>query len=238
MKKTILLKISGESFKKNNESIDITKLINIAKQIKVLAKKYNIAIVIGGGNILRGGTFCSKNCSRVVSDQMGMLATVINSLALSDVLKHQGIENELYSSISMPSIAKIYNVRSMLKNLREKNKVIILSAGTGSPFFSTDTGIALRALEMQADMILMGKNGVDGVYSSDPNKNPSAKRFEKITYTDAINKDLKIIDMTAMSLLKDSNINIVIFNINQENAFIKVLANTIPYTTVYNKGNK
>lgn len=228
-KQTILLKISGEFFKDNETIINNTKLIEIANQIKVLTKTYNIGVVIGGGNIIRGGTSTLKNVARTTADQMGMIATLINSLALRDQLRSMNVKVDLYSLIPIPTIARVYNINEM-KNHLANNHVIIFAGGTGNPFFSTDSGIALRALETDAKTILMAKNGVDGVYSADPRKVKNAKRYDKLTYLQALKENLQVMDLTALSLLKDSGVTVQIFNADEDKCFIKALTNKIKST--------
>ena len=238
-KQIILLKISGESLRKDNAIISSTQINSICTQIKNLQKKYAIGIVLGGGNILRGANISNKSLTRTSADIMGMLATIINSIALRDGLEAMGINTSLYSLITMPTIAKTYNINTIKEDLAN-DRVAIFAGGTGYPYFSTDTGVALRALEVGASFILMGKNGVDGVYDSDPKVNKKAKRYTSISYDKIIHDDLKAIDTSAASLLSDSNVKVLVFNVNRTNCFVDALANKIPTTIISksNKGNK
>ncbi|MCF0227539.1 MAG: UMP kinase [Malacoplasma sp.] len=235
MKQTILIKISGESFKHGDELVSQKRLDDLASQIKTLSKNYNIGIVTGGGNLMRGGKNKNKLVKRFTADQVGMLATVMNSLQLRDAIESKGVNVTLYSLISMPQICKVYNVYNMRDDLH-KGKVVIFAGGTGSPYFTTDSGIALRALESEAHYILMGKNGVDGVYTADPKTHKNAKRLSKVTFYEAIEKKLNFMDLAAMAFLDGTNTNILVFDVNQPNCFVKVLSKKIPYTLVTSKG--
>ncbi len=235
-KQIILLKISGESLKKENSIISTTQIKSICTQIKNLQKKYSIGIVLGGGNILRGANTANEFLTRTSADIMGMLSTIINSIALRDGLEAIGVDTSLYSLITMPTIAKTYNISAIKQDLANNN-VVIFAGGTGYPYFSTDTGVALRALEIGASFILMGKNGVDGIYDSDPKINKKAKRYASISYSKIVHDDLKVIDASAASLLSNSDVKVLVFNINRTNCFVDVLANKIP-TTIISKSNK
>ena len=237
-KQIILLKISGESLKGDNV-ISTTQINSICAQIKNLQKKYIIGIVLGGGNILRGANTTNKSLTRTSADIMGMLATIINSIALRDALEVIGVNTSLYSLITMPTIAKTYNISAIKQDLANNN-VVIFAGGTGNPYFSTDSGVALRALEVDASFILMGKNGVDGIYDSDPKINKKAKRYASISYDKIVHDNLKVIDTSAASILSNSDVKILVFNVNRANCFVDALANKIP-TTVISKskrGNK
>ena len=238
-KQIILLKISGESLKGDNAVISTTQINSICAQIKKLQKKYIIGIVLGGGNILRGANTTNKSLTRTSADIMGMLATIINSIALRDALEAIGVNTSLYSLITMPTIAKTYNISAIKQDLANNN-VVIFAGGTGNPYFSTDSGVALRALEVDASFILMGKNGVDGIYDSDPKINKKAKRYASISYDKIVHDNLKVIDTSAASILSNSDVKILVFNVNRANCFVDALANKIP-TTVISKskrGNK
>lgn len=230
-KSTVLLKISGQAISGKSNLFDDVALANLANQIKKISATHNVGIVLGGGNIMRGGRSASQYVDRVSRDQMGMLATIINSIALRDALLAMGLKVKLFSLLMAPTVASIYNITKSRKAFA-KNKVVIFAGGTGNPYFSTDSGIALRALENNASLILMGKNGVDGIYTADPNKNKSAKRISKISYQDAIKKNLEVMDITAMGLLQDSNVKIRIFDCNQKDAYLKALKNQIKYSEV------
>lgn len=212
----IVLKLSGEALAgKQGYGIDPETVEKIAKQI-VEVNKLNIqvAIVVGGGNIWRGLSGSAKGMDRVSADCMGMLATVMNSLALQDAMEKNGVATRVQTAINMQQVAEPYIRRRAIRHM-EKGRVVIFGAGTGNPYFSTDTTAALRAAEIEADAILMAKNGVDGVYDSDPKLNPDAKMYKHLTYLDGINKDLKVMDATATTLCRNNNIPIVVFNIDK-----------------------
>lgn len=235
-RKTLLLKISGESLKDNSHTISPTKVLEVAQQIKTLHAKYNIGIVLGGGNIVRGASTNDERLNKYTAHQMGMISTIINSLYLRDVLQSIGVKTCLYSLLPIPTIARLYDINRMNKHLKQKQEVVIFAGGTGNPYFTTDSGIALRALETSADTILMGKNGVDGIYSDDPKKNKKAKRYDKISFAQAINENLKVMDETAMTLLRDSDVNIIVFDINAKNSLVSVMNKKIKYTIINKRG--
>lgn len=235
-KPRIIVKLSGAALKDdNNDSIlSGSKLVNLAKQLITLSKKYSIGIIVGGGNIWRGQ---SANADLYDLDQahyMGMLATVINSIALKEALKRNGAKAKVYSLIDMPKVAATYNLDNVKADL-DMNVICIMAAGTGSPFFSTDTGAALHAAEIGAKYILVGKDGVDGVYSADPKKDKNAKRFNKLTYDQIISMDLKVMDMTSITFCKANNITLIVFNNNQKDGIIKAINKTTKVTIVSNK---
>ena len=213
--KRVLLKISGEALA-GDQGFGINPIVvkDIAQQIKD-AKDLGveIAIVCGGGNIWRGKTGADMGMERASADYMGMLATVMNGLALQNALESIGLETRVMTAIDMKEVAEPYIRRRAVRHL-EKGRIVIFSAGTGSPYFTTDTTAALRAAEIHADVILMAKNGVDGVYSADPKLDPNAVKFDKLTYLDVLNKDLKIMDQTAITLCKDNNIDLSVFNLS------------------------
>lgn len=217
MYKRVLLKISGEALA-GSEKFGINPVVvaNIAKQIKD-AKDLGveIAIVCGGGNIWRGATGEKLGMERASADYMGMIATVMNGIALQNALEQLGVQTRLLSAIDMKEVAEPYIRRRAVRHL-EKGRVVIFGAGTGSPFFTTDTTAALRATEMNADVILMAKNGVDGVYSADPKMDPSAIKYDHITYQDVLAKDLRIMDQTAITLCKDNDIALCVFNMAEQ----------------------
>jgi uridylate kinase len=209
------LKLGGESLQGDGYHIDPISVDNIAKRLKDLTNLgAQIAIVIGGGNIFRGLPASSKGIDRTTADYMGMLATVINGLALQDSLEKNGVHTRVLTAIEMRQLAEPYIRRRAIRHL-EKGRVIIFVAGTGNPYFSTDTTAALRASEINAD-ILMKATKVDGVYSADPFKDKSAKKFEKLKYIDVLKKRLKVMDATAISLCMDNNIPILVFDINKK----------------------
>ena len=220
--KRILLKLSGEALVgEKGSGIDPEILIKYSNEIKkAYDKGVEIAIVIGGGNIYRGFNNEYK-IDRVQGDYMGMLATLINGLALQNTLENIGIPTRLQSAINVNKVAEPYIKRKDLRHL-DKKRIVIFSAGTGNPYFTTDSAAVLRAIEIEADVILKGTR-VDGIYNDDPNKNSKAFKFEKITFNEAINKGLKIMDTTAFTLSHENNLPIIVFDMNQENNLIRVL---------------
>lgn len=231
MKERILIKISGASLKSNNEIFDVKKISNLAYQINVLSQKYQISLVIGGGNIFRGNLAQSLNLDRNDADAMGMLSTMINGLILKNVFNNYKINVKLFSALKIDKIIDEYTSRSVNDALNNNN-VCIFVGGVGLPFFTTDTGAALRAAETQSKIILMGKNGVDGVYDKDPLKHSDAKRFEHLTYDEIISKSLDVIDQSALTLCWDNNISLLVFNINEENSLIRVMNKEIKATII------
>lgn len=222
--KRIILKLSGEALAGSlGYGIDPIVVNSIAKQIKEVRKyPVEIAIVVGGGNIWRGVAGSMNGMDRSTADYMGMLATVMNALALQDALENVGVDTRVQSAIEMREIAEPYIRRRAIRHL-EKGRVVIFGAGTGNPYFSTDTTAALRAAEIEADVILMAKQGVDGVYDSDPRSNPDAKMFNELSYIEVLNKGLGVMDSTAASLCMDNKIPIIVFNLNQEGNIMKVI---------------
>ena len=201
--------------------ISPAKLNHYAREIKkIVDMGVEVAIVIGGGNIFRGLQANESGIERVQGDYMGMLATVINGIALSSILESHDIYARLVSALEMKEVAEPYIRRRAIRHL-EKGRVVIFSGGTGSPYFTTDSAAALRASEINADVILKGTR-VDGIYSADPEKDPTATKYDKISFTDVINKNLKVMDMTAFTLCKENNIPIIVFDINQDDNLAKV----------------
>ena len=221
----VLLKISGESLKGSaTAGIDPQSVTYLAQQVgDALSQGIELALVIGGGNLWRGGDAERQGMDRATADYAGMLATVINALALQDALEQRGIITRTQSALQMQAIAEPYIRRRAIRHL-EKGRVVIFSAGTGNPFMTTDTASALRALEIGADVLLMAKNGVDGVYDSDPRDNPSAKRYEQLDYMDAINRRLQVMDSTAMSLCMDNKMPIIVFDIFETGNMSRILS--------------
>ena len=219
--KRIMLKISGEALSaKQGFGINSEVLGNISVKVKsAWDLGIEIGIVVGGGNFWRGRS--SNDMDRTTADHMGMLATIMNSLALQDALESRGVPTRVQTAIDMPRIAEPYIRRKAVRHL-EKNRVVIFACGTGNPYFSTDTAAALRAAEIDADVILLAKN-VDAVYDSDPKKNPDAKRFDKISYFEVLQRQLGVMDSTATSLCMDNNIPLMVFSINEPENIIKVL---------------
>ncbi len=212
--KRILLKLSGEALMGDRQyGIDPKRLAEYAEEIKkIVDKGIEVAIVIGGGNIFRGVAAASNGMDRVQGDYMGMLATVINSLALQSALEEEGIFTRLLTAIKMEQVAEPFIKRRAVRHL-EKGRVVIFGAGTGNPYFTTDTAAVLRAIEIGADVILKGTR-VDGIYTSDPEKNKDAVKFDSITYKDVMNKGLKVMDMTAFALSQENSLPIVVFDMN------------------------
>lgn len=229
----VLLKVSGEALAGEDKfGINPAVVKDIARQIKD-AKDLGveIAVVCGGGNIWRGKTGSEMGMERASADYMGMLATVMNGIALQNALESVGVDTRLLSAISMKEVAEPYIRRRAVRHL-EKGRVVIFGAGTGSPFMTTDTTAALRAAEINADVILMAKNGVDGVYSADPKLDPNAVKYDYITYIDVINKDLKIMDQTAITLCKDNGINLCVFNMQEDGNIAKACNGDAIGTTI------
>ena len=219
--KRILLKLSGEALagdsKKGIDPNVIGEICDEIKKVKQLGVE--IAIVVGGGNFWRGRN--GKEMERTTSDYMGMLATVMNGLALQDALEARGMYTRVQTAIEMRQIAEPYINRKALKHL-ERGRIVIFSCGTGNPYFTTDTTAALRAAEIEADVILVAKT-IDGVYSADPTVDPNAIKYDKITYLDILNKDLKVMDSTATSLCRDNNIPLLVFGINEPENILKAV---------------
>ncbi len=223
MYKRVLLKLSGEALSKGGNNFDPEVLKNLAKEIQLAQSQgTQIAIVVGGGNFIRGKTVAEIGMDRVQGDYMGMLATIINSLAIQSSLESIGVDTRVQTSIDMPKVAEPFIQRKAIRHL-EKGRVVIFGGGTGSPYFSTDTTAALRASEIKADIILMAKNGVDGVYSADPKKDPTAVRFEKLTYMDLLNRGLAVMDSTATSMCMDNKMKLMVFNMNEPGNIVRAV---------------
>ncbi len=222
--KRILLKLSGESLMGNKQSgIDEVRLGEYAEQIKEAATSgIQIGVVIGGGNIFRGLSGAAKGFDRVKGDQMGMLATVINSLALSSALSGIGQKNVVLTSIRMEPVGKLYDKWTAIEAM-EEGAVVIIAGGTGNPFFTTDTASALRGIEIEADAMFKGTR-VDGVYTADPEKDPEAVRFETISFDEVYERGLKVMDMTATTMCKENNLPIVVFDMDQYGNLKKILS--------------
>jgi uridylate kinase len=220
--KRVLLKLSGESLGgPQGRGLDEKMLAQYAEEIvKICKKGVEVAIVIGGGNIFRGLSGVGKGFDRVKGDQMGMLATVINSIALSMALKTAGAEAQVFTSTPMKPVAEYY-VRDRAVELLEQGTIVIIAGGTGNPFFTTDSASALRACEIKADVLLKGTR-VDGVYTDDPEKDPDAVRYSSLSYEKAISDGLKVMDSTAFSLCKDNKMPIVVFDMNKKGNLLKI----------------
>ena len=212
--KRILLKLSGEAFSgKNNFGIDEATLLKVTEQIKrVVQMGVEVAVVVGGGNIWRGSEAEQHGMERVTADYAGMLATVINALALQDALERQGITTRTQTAISIQQVAEPYIKRRAVRHL-EKGRVVIFAAGTGNPYMTTDTAAALRAIEIGAEVLLMSKNNVDGIYTADPRKHPDAKKLDRVTHFQILNLRLAIMDTTALSLCLENKLPIIVFDL-------------------------
>jgi uridylate kinase len=221
--KRILLKLSGESLMGNQQfGIEQQAVLHYAEEIKTaIAAKAQVAIVIGGGNIFRGIQATANGIDRVQGDYMGMLATIINSMALQASLEKLGIPTRLMSAIEMKEICEPFIRRRAVRHL-EKGRVVIFGAGTGNPYFTTDTAASLRAIEIEADVILKGTR-VDGIYTADPEKDKNAKRYDTITFDEAYNQGLQIMDLTAFTLCKENKLPIIVFDINKKGNLARLL---------------
>ena len=220
----ILLKLSGESLMGTQEyGIDQNRLKEYANQIKdIVDLGVQVGIVIGGGNIFRGLSGAANGFDRVKGDQMGMLATVINSLALNSALQSVGVKSRVLTAIRMEPVGEFYSKDKAIETL-EKGEVAIFSAGTGNPYFTTDTGSSLRGIEIEADVMLKGTR-VDGVYTADPEKDPSASKFDEISFDEIYNRGLKVMDLTATTMCKENNLPIVVFNMDKVGNLKKVVS--------------
>ncbi|MBT5157461.1 MAG: UMP kinase [Rhodobiaceae bacterium] len=221
--KRVLLKVSGEALMGEGQyGIDVATVDRIADEVKeALAQGSQVCMVIGGGNIFRGLTGAADGMDRSSADYMGMLATIMNALAMQNGLERKGVQTRVLSAIPMTSVCEPYIRRRAMRHM-EKGRVVIFAAGTGNPFFTTDTAAALRAAEMNCDALMKGTN-VDGVYSADPKTDPSATRFERLSYMDVLSKDLKVMDASAVSLSRENKIPIIVFSIQASGAFTQVL---------------
>ena len=219
----ILLKLSGESLMgQKGYGIDENRLMEYAYQIKEIADRgVQIGIVIGGGNIFRGLSGAQKGFDRVKGDQMGMLATVINSLALSSALESIGQKVRLLTAVRMEPIGDFYNKAKAIR-LLNKGNIVIMAAGTGNPYFTTDTGSSLRAIEIEADVMFKGTR-VDGIYTADPEKDPNATKFTEISYDEVLSRGLKVMDLTAICMCKENNMSIYVFNMDQKGNLLRVI---------------
>ncbi len=234
--KRVLLKLSGEALAGDaGQGINPPEIRKVAEEIKeVHDLGVQIAIVVGGGNMWRGESGAQMGMERAQADYIGMLGTVMNALALQDNLESIGVPTRVQTAIEMRQVAEPYIRRKAMRHL-EKGRIVIFAAGTGSPYFSTDTTSALRASEINADVILMAKNGVDGIYSADPRKDANAVKYDKLTHMEIINKGLQVMDTTASSLSMDNNIPLVVFNMNERGNIKKVVQGETIGTTVEGK---
>ena len=214
MYKRVLLKLSGEALSAADNAYNPVLLKSLAEEMKeVLAMGVQVGIVVGGGNIIRGKFASQLGLPRVQADKMGMLATLINALAIQGALEVNGVPAYVQTAFEAPRAADVADARKAIQHL-EAGEVVIFGGGTGNPYFSTDSGAALRACEIQAEVILMAKNGVDGVYTADPNKDPTAVKYDHLTYQEVLDKKLGVIDLTAASMCQDNHVNAVVFNMN------------------------
>ena len=231
--KRVLLKISGEALQDHvGQVLGYAMLAKIARQIKsVREKNVDVAIVIGGGNIWRGASAAEHGMDRATADYAGMLATVINALALQDALEKMGVNTRTQSAITIQAVAEPYIRRRAIRHL-EKGRVVIFAGGTGNPYMTTDTAASLRAVEIGADVLLMAKNGVDGVYDSDPRHNPHAKKFDRLTYMQALEMRLEVMDATSLSLCMENNLPTIVFDIGSPNSIQDAVEGKIIGTVV------
>lgn len=235
MYKRVLLKLSGEALSGNGQAFDPEVLAGLAKELKEIQQKgVELAIVVGGGNFISGKMLAEMGMNRAQGDYMGMLGTVINALAVQNALENAGVDTRVQTAVHMQEVAEPFILRRAIRHL-EKGRVVIFGAGTGSPYFSTDTTAALRASEIGADVILMAKNGVDGVYDSDPKKNPNAKKFKSLYYMDVLNKGLQVMDSTAISMCMDNDIDLIVFNMNERGNILKAIQQTVDGTVITKK---
>jgi uridylate kinase len=228
----VLLKLSGETFGGGKVGVDAGIVRNIAEQLaEVVAKGTQVAVVMGGGNFFRGAELSQAGMDRTKADYMGMLGTVMNCLALQDFCEKAGLETRVQTAITMGQVAEPYIPRKAIRHL-EKGRLVIFGAGAGMPYFSTDTVAAQRALEIGAQVILMGKQGVDGVYDADPNAHPDAVKFDHLTYDEFLQRGLQVADATSVSLCRDNDMNMVVFNLSVEGNIARVVQGEKIGTTV------
>lgn len=236
MYKRVLLKLSGEALSSEGNNFDPVILKNLAQELKEIHESgVDLAIVVGGGNFIRGKMAENIGIERVQADYMGMLATVMNALAVQSSLEQIGVPTRVMTAIEMQKVAEPFIVRRAHRHL-DKKRVVIFGAGIGEPYFSTDTTAALRASEINADVILMAKNGVDGVYSADPKTNPEATRYDSLSYMELIQKGLQVMDTTATSMCMDNNIDLVVFNMNERGNILKAVKGECIGTVISKEG--
>jgi len=214
-RRRVLLKLSGEVFGGGKVGVDPDTVRGVAQQIAATVGEVEVAIVVGGGNFFRGAELSAAGMDRSRADYMGMLGTVMNCLALQDFLEQCGVETRVQSAIAMAQVAENYIPRRAIRHM-EKNRVVIFGAGAGLPYFSTDTVAAQRALEVDADEVLMAKSGVDGVYTADPKKDSSAKKLDTLTYSEALLKNIRVMDQTAMTMCQDNKLDMLVFGMEGE----------------------
>lgn len=237
MYKRVLLKLSGEALSGNGQPFDPEVLKSLAEELKQVQELgVELAIVVGGGNFIRGKMMAEMGMNRAQADYMGMLGTVINALAVQNALEQAGVPTRVQTAVEMQKVAEPFILRRAIRHL-EKGRIVIFGAGTGSPYFSTDTTAALRASEIDADVILMAKNGVDGVYDSDPKRNPEAKKFDCLYYMDVLNQGLQVMDSTAISMCMDNDVDLVVFNMNEKGNILKAVKQEVTGTVITKKEN-
>jgi uridylate kinase len=231
----VILKLSGQALSDNGQGVSTEKLQHIASEIKELVSKpVSLGIICGAGNIFRGRDSLAYHMDRQIADSMGMLGTVINSLAVKDALEHQSIKAVILTSTPIPAVAKMYS-QDTCEEYLQQGYVVIFAGGIGNPYFSTDTTAVLRALEMKASTILMAKNGCDGVYDCDPNKNPNAKKFSSLSYQEMVEKNLSVIDLTASILSEQNDVTTIVFDMNQKGSILKAYVDPSIGTVIKNK---
>ncbi len=232
----ILLKLSGESFRGNEAyGIDSSVLTRVAQQIRnVLEMNVAVAVMVGGGNIWRGAKAEQEGMDRVTADYAGMLATIINALALQDALERNGVTARTQTAITIQQVAEPYIRRRAIRHL-EKGRAVIFAGGTGNPYMTTDTAAALRAIEIEAEVLLVTKNNVDGIYTTDPNKDPQAKKFDKLTYQQAITGQLEVMDATAFTLCRENKLPIIVFDLQAKRSIERVISGERLGTLVYSE---
>lgn len=237
MYKRVLLKLSGEALAGQQNGLNPAVLLGIAEEVKEITQMgVQVAIVVGGGNFIRGKFAEQMGIDRIQADYMGMLGTVINAIAIQGVFEKNGIETRIQTAIEMSKIAEPFIVRRAIRHL-EKGRVVIFAAGTGSPYFSTDTTAALRASEIKADVILMAKNGTDGVYNDDPNKNKNAVKYDRLGYNDIIRNNLNIMDQTAIAMCKDNGLDLIVFSMNEKGNIVKAVKGQTNGTIICKEDN-
>lgn len=235
--KRVLLKLSGEALMGNKGfGIDHSVLDSVAEQIKTVIENIQIAIVVGGGNFWRGTGDEAKGMDRATADYAGMLATIINALALQDAIESHRMTCRTQSAINISAIAEPYIRRRAIRHL-EKGRVVIFAGGTGNPYMTTDTAAALRAIEIGANVLLVAKNKVDGVYDNDPLKNPNAKKFTRLTHQKAMDLKLKVMDITAFSLCRENNLPLIIFDLQEKQSIVRAMRGEQIGTSIFNGDN-
>jgi uridylate kinase len=222
--KRILLKLSGEALQGSAPyGIDFATLESIARQVSTVAERgVEVGMVIGGGNIWRGEPAAERGMERATADYMGMLATVMNGLALQSAMERIGLHTRVQTAVTMTEVAEPYIRRRAIRHF-EKGRVVIFAAGTGNPYFTTDTAASLRALEIGAEVLLMAKNRVDGVYDADPNREPNARKFDTLTYMEALERRLKVMDSTALAMCMDNRLPIIVFDLTDEGNLLRLV---------------